>query len=164
MLAKDGIPSADDLHGVVPSLGRLERGPVAVIECFQEIPCNPCADACPRGAITMPGNISAQPNFDESKCNGCGICVTRCPGLAIFIVDFSYSDTEAMIKIPYEFSPLPQKGEEVEAIDRAGRTAGLACVFRVQQQSNRTTVLWLAVPKNIALNVRNIRRKRGVMS
>lgn len=164
MLAKDGIPSADDLHGGFPSSGRLEPGPVAVIECFQEIPCNPCADACPRGAITMPGNISARPNFDESKCNGCGICVTRCPGLAIFIVDFSYSDTEALIKIPYEFSPLPHKEEEVEAIDRAGKTAGFARVFRVQQQSNKTTVLWLALPKNIALNVRNIRRKRGKIS
>ena len=164
MLTKDGIPSAEDLCGVTPLAGRLEQGPVAVIECFQEIPCNPCADACPRGAITMPGNISARPTFDESKCNGCAICVTRCPGLAIFIVDFSYSDSEAMLKIPYEFSPLPAAGEVVEALDRAGKAAGCARVLRVQQQANKTTVLWLAVPKNIALDVRNIRRKLGAIS
>jgi Fe-S-cluster-containing hydrogenase component 2 len=164
MLAKDGIPSAEDLCGVTPMLGRLEQGPVAVVECFQEIPCNPCADACPRGAITMSDNISARPTFDESKCNGCAICVTRCPGLAIFVVDFSYSTTEAMLKIPYEFSPLPKAEEEVEALDRAGKVAGYARVLRVQQQTNKTTVLWLAVPKNIALDVRNIRRRLGVIS
>jgi len=164
MLTKDGIPSAEDLCEVTPPAARLKQGPVAVIECFQEIPCNPCADACPRGAITMPGNISSRPVFDESKCNGCGICVTRCPGLAIFILDYAYSETEAMLKIPYEFSPLPETGEEVEAVDRAGQIAGCASVARVQQQANKTTVLWLTVSKNIALDVRNIRRKRGAIS
>lgn len=112
----------------------------------------------------MPGNISAKPTFDESKCNGCGICLTRCPGLAIFIVDFSYSLAEAMVKIPYEFCPLPESGEEVEALDRAGKFAGVAHVLRVQQQANKTTVLWLIVPKEIALDVRNIRRKREAIA
>ena len=87
MLEKDGIPSPFDLQKVLPLAERLQQGPVAVIECFQGIPCNPCADACPRGAITMLGSISELPDFDEAKCNGCGICVTSCPGLAIFIVD-----------------------------------------------------------------------------
>lgn len=164
MLTKDGIPSVEDLSAVTPPTKRLNKGPVAVIECFQEIPCNPCADACPSGAITMPGNISARPTFDENKCNGCGICVTRCPGLAIFVVDFSYAATEAMLKIPYEFCPLPENGEEVQVLDRAGKAAGVARVIRVQQQANKTTVLWLAVSKDIALDVRNIRRKMGAMS
>jgi len=112
----------------------------------------------------MPDNISARPNFDDSKCNGCAVCVTRCPGLAIFIVDFSYSESEAILKIPYEFRPLPEAGQEVDALDRAGKAAGTARVLRVQQQSNKTTVLWLAVPKNIALDVRNIRRKMEAFS
>jgi Fe-S-cluster-containing hydrogenase component 2 len=137
---------------------------VSSIECFNEILCNPCADASPRGAITMADNISARPTFDESKCNGCAMCVTRCPGLAIFIVDFSYSTVEAMLKIPYEFNPLPQAEEEVEALDRAGKIVGCARVLRVQQQANKTTVLWVALTKNIALDVRNIRRKLGVIS
>ena len=162
MLAVDGIPTNEDLQAVAPAPGRLQQGPVAVIECFQQIPCNPCAEACPRGAITMPGSISERPLFDEAKCNGCGICVTRCPGLAIFVIDYDWSPVAALLKIPYEFSPLPVSGEVVEAIDRAGKPVGAATVQRVQQQANRTTVPWLAVDKTIAMDVRNIRRRKEV--
>ena len=162
MLAVDGIPTNEDLRAVLPEPGRLKQGPVAVIECFQQIPCNPCAEACPRGAITMPGSISERPLFDEAKCNGCGLCVTRCPGLAIFVVDYNWSPVAALLKIPYEFAPLPASGEVVEAIDRAGKTVGAATVQRVQQQANRTTVLWLAVEKTIAMDVRNIRQRKEV--
>ena len=66
MLAIDGTATAEDLQLVLPTPERQRRGPVAVIECFQEIPCNPCADACPRGAITMPENISQRPAFSTS--------------------------------------------------------------------------------------------------
>ena len=162
MLAVNGIPTTEDLRDVLPADERLKQGPVAVIECFQQIPCNPCAEACPRGAITMPGSISERPLFDEAKCNGCGLCVTRCPGLAIFVVDYDWSPVAALLKIPYEFAPLPASGEVVEAIDRAGKTVGAATVQRVQQQANRTTVLWLAVDKTIAMDVRNIRRRKEV--
>jgi len=160
MLAVDGIPTTEDLQAVLPAPGRLKQGPVAVIECFQQIPCNPCAEACPRGAITMPISISERPLFDETKCNGCGLCVTRCPGLAIFVVDYDWSPVAALLKIPYEFAPLPEAGEVVAAIDRAGKIIGAATVQRVQQQANRTTVLWLAVDKTIAMDVRNIRRRK----
>ena len=162
MLAVDGIPTNEDLQAVLPASGRLKQGLVAVIECFQQIPCNPCAEACPRGAITMPGSISERPLFDETKCNGCGICVTRCPGLAIFVVDYDWSPEAALLKIPYEFAPLPEPGEVVGAIDRAGKNIGAATVQRVQQQANRTTVLWLSVDKAIVMDVRNIRRRKDV--
>ena len=162
MLAVNGIPTTEDLRAVLSADERLKQGPVAVIECFQQIPCNPCAEACPRGAITMPGSISERPVFDESKCNGCGLCVSRCPGLAIFVVDYDWSPMAALLKIPYEFAPLPASGEVVEAIDRAGKSVGAATVQRVQQQANRTTVLWLAVDKTVAMDVRNIRRRKEV--
>ena len=110
----------------------------------------------------MPGSISERPLFDETKCNGCGICVTRCPGLAIFVVDYDWSPEAALLKIPYEFAPLPEPGEVVGAIDRAGKTIGAATVQRVQQQANRTTVLWLSVDKAIVMDVRNIRRRKDV--
>ncbi|QJW44353.1 hypothetical protein HA075_22045 [bacterium BFN5] len=48
-------------------------GPTAIFECLQPIPCNPCADACPRGAITVK-EINDCPTLDKERCNGCGIC------------------------------------------------------------------------------------------
>ena len=39
--------TAEDLAKVLPSEERLNKGPVAITECFQEIACNPCVAACP---------------------------------------------------------------------------------------------------------------------
>jgi len=51
MLEKTGVPTAADIESVFPSEERLANGPVAVIECYQNIPCNPCFTACNRNAI-----------------------------------------------------------------------------------------------------------------
>ncbi|MDR3564904.1 MAG: 4Fe-4S binding protein [Negativicutes bacterium] len=142
-----------------PSLARLAAGPVAIIECRQNIPCNPCVDACMRGAIKPFSDINDCPELDVSRCNGCGACLAHCPGLAIFVADYSYSPTQALIKIPYEFSPVPQPGDVVEALDRAGRTVGEAEVIKIQEYKNKTRVLALAVPRELGMEVRHIRRR-----
>ncbi|NLW17740.1 MAG: 4Fe-4S binding protein [Firmicutes bacterium] len=159
MLKSTGIPTPADLAQVYPDKQRLERGPVAIIECFQSIPCNPCATACPRGAILPFADINDRPQLDAEKCNGCGLCVVNCPGLAIFVVDMAYSEKEALLKMPYEFLPLPQPGAVVTALNRAGQAVGTGTVIRVQSPPafERTALIHLAVAKDLAHEVRNIK-------
>lgn len=158
MLKNTGIPTQADLQQVYPSAERLAQGPVAIIECFQRIPCNPCATACRRGAILPFADINNQPQLNAERCNGCALCVASCPGLAIFVLDLAYSEDNALIKLPYEFLPLPRVGVTVAALSRAGEVIGRGTVIQVQNPPtfDRTAVIHLAVDKDIAHEVRNI--------
>jgi len=97
------------------------------------------------------------PEIDFELCNGCGVCVSKCPGLAIFVVDQTYSEKAALVKIPYEFLPLPEKGEVVDALDRKGETVGKARVVDVLKFKDKTCVINIAVPKELSMDIRNIR-------
>lgn len=159
MLINTGIPAKEDVAAVTPPEDRFSQGPVAIVECFQEIPCNPCVEACRRGAIIPLKDINDLPKVDFGKCNGCGLCIVQCPGLAIFVVDKTYSDTHAVVRLPYEFLPLPERGQFAAGLDREGKERGLFEVVRVipGAAKNKTTTVWLAVPKELAMDVRNIR-------
>lgn len=156
MLEKTGIPTKEDIESITPSEERRKKGPVAVIECFQKIPCNPCYTSCKFGAIKEFEDINDRPVVDFDKCTGCGVCVVNCPGLAIFIIDETYSDTEALVKIPYEFIPLPEEGSYVTALNREGKPVCRAKVVKVQnaKSQDRTPVVSLAVPKEFSMEVR----------
>ena len=160
MLEKTGVPTAEQINSVFPGQERLEKGPVAIIECFQNIPCNPCNTACKQNAIQPFQDINDRPAIIEENCNGCGLCLTKCPGLAIMVVDLNWEETRAMIKIPYEFTPLPEKGETVHALNREGSVVTDAEVIRVQNPSSfdKTPIVSFAVPKEFVKQVRNIRR------
>jgi Fe-S-cluster-containing hydrogenase component 2 len=148
-LTSCGIAGQPDIDSVWPSEKRLQQGPVVVVECFQEIPCNPCETSCPRNAITVGENINSLPRVDHGQCNGCTLCVARCPGLAIVVVNAAYSETESTVTIPYEFLPLPEKDSQVEALDREGRGCCPARVLKVvnTKAQGRTPLVTLAVPK-----------------
>ena len=163
MLINDGIPTKDDLAKITPTAGRFAKGPVAIIECFQEIPCNPCVKACKRGAISMPGNINDIPVVDALLCNGCGICISLCPGLAIFVVDKTYTEELALVKLPYEYVPVPEAGQYVTALDRAGVKQGSFEVIKVTSggKKNKTYTVSLAVPQELAMEVRDIQVGRS---
>ena len=148
-----GVITLKDIQ--LPSKERLEKGPVAVIECPQSIPCDSCVEACPFCAISM-NDINDLPKIDFEKCTGCGACIGKCPGLAVFVVDMTYSDNEALIKIPYEFN-IPKIGDTVKALDRKGDVKGDAKVIRVVKEKDKTAVVSIAVKKNLAMEVRNIR-------
>ena len=157
MLERTGIPTDDDLEKVIPDKKRLAQGPVVIIECFQKIPCDPCAISCKLGAIKPFKDINDLPIVDFDKCTGCGICISSCPGLAIFVIDENYSDEKSLIKLPHEMLPLPEKGEDVYALDRAGSILGKAKVVRVLKIKDKTNVISLEVPKSMAMKARSIK-------
>jgi Fe-S-cluster-containing hydrogenase component 2 len=139
----------------MPSKERLEKGPVVIIECDEDIPCDPCVESCKIKAIAKE-SLTAAPIVDYEKCTGCGLCVASCPGLAIFVVDCSRED-KALVYIPYEMLPVPQKGDKGDALDRCGEKIGSAEVAKVRKGTRGTTILGILVEKNLAMNVRSIR-------
>ncbi len=147
---KTGILTKKDLK--LPTKKQLEKG-VAILECVQEIPCDPCVESCPVHAISMK-DINAPPINDFTKCIGCTKCVGVCPGLAIFVVKVK-GDT-AWVTMPYEFVPVPQVGQTVEALDRTGKVRGKALVKKIVKQG-KTIVVTIELNSRLAMDVRNIR-------
>lgn len=127
-----------------------------VIECFQPIPCNPCETSCPTGAIVVGDNINNPPKIDYEKCTGCGICAISCPGLAIFMIQEDYKGNKSLIGVPYEFLPLPQKGDVVLALDRDGNIVSDAVVEKVIKSKNLTNLVYISIDRDLAHSVRQI--------
>ncbi len=156
-LSKRGYISEETLSNYpgIPSLNRRRRGPVVVIECIQDIPCNPCEASCKVDAITVGEDITNLPHIDEEKCIGCLSCIHICPGQAIFVVDESFED-KARVTLPYEFFPLPGKEEIVTALDRSGKKLGDALIVaaRKTKRMDQTAVITMEVPKEWAMKAR----------
>lgn len=141
----------------LPSAERRAKGPYAMVECFQHIPCNPCSTSCHFGAIRPMADINELPQVDYDKCTGCGLCAAHCSGLAIFIINEAFSETETEILIPFEYLPHPTKGDIVDAVDRSGKTVTKARVQEIRQFPDRTTLLGIVVEDAFAQTVRGIR-------
>lgn len=161
-IAYTGIPSADELAVCpgVPTETRMKKGRVAVIECVQQIPCNPCECACPVGAITIGDQITNLPIIDGEKCTGCGLCIVRCPGLAITVVNKALNESEASVDFPFEYIPLPAEGEIVDAVGRDGQPVCKGRILKVKKLSSYggTTVISMALPAEFADTVRSMKR------
>ncbi len=145
----------------LPSEERFMKGPVAVIECVQEIPCNPCERACKFGAIEIGQPITKLPHLIEEKCVGCGVCVSRCPGLAIFILNKNYSENTGTVAFPYEYYPTPEVGEEREAVNRRGEVICTGEIIKVMnpQSFDYTPVVTIEIPREFTDEVRSIKRR-----
>ena len=63
------------------------------------------------------------------------------------------------MRIPYEFLPVPKPGQKVSGLNRAGEALGQFEVTRVQMgaKQNKTNIVWLVVPQELCMEVRNIR-------
>lgn len=161
MLLIKGVATEEDLNKVLPTEERMSQGPVAVFECFQEIPCNPCESSCFRGAVNIGEDINTIPQVDHNICNGCSSCVGACPGLAVFIVDKSGSGDTGKLTIPYEFSPLPNEGDMVLGLDRSGIPVAECEVVKVRnnQRLDRTALITVELSKEKINLVRFIKVK-----
>lgn len=116
----------------------------------------------PLGAIKVETLISL-PELDENKCVGCGSCIPNCPGLAIFLVDYNFSEDEALIFFPYEFLPSPEVGSIVDATDRSGKSITKGRVIKVlkNKKYDNTEIISIAVLKKYANEVRGIAIPKG---
>nr|WP_205407913.1 FAD-dependent oxidoreductase [Acidaminococcus timonensis] len=128
-----------------------------VIECTQNIPCNPCQDVCPAHCIKVGSNITALPSLEkDAKCLGCGLCVASCPGQAIFLLQEKKAEGTAEITLPYEFLPLPAVGAKGIALGRNGQKVCDAEVVAVKSLPafDKTSLLTMKVPIAYAMKAR----------
>lgn len=143
--------------------GSLTRECNAVIECYQEIPCDVCELVCHKGAIKVGSPLTKVPIFDSEKCSGCGLCVVACPGLAIFLVDPNFTENEAIITFPYEYLPLPKVGSIVNVVNRLGMVVGKGRVLEVRdaKKFDATRLITVTVSKQLVQEVRGIVKPKG---
>ena len=83
-----------------------------------------------------------------------------CSGLAIFVIDKTYSETEGTVSFPFEYLPLPNPGDTVDALSRAGEFICKGTIVRVKNtaKNDHTPVVTMAVPKKYCDDVRTMRR------
>ena len=151
-LLKNGYIEPEELKAFPAASGKI-HGIHPVIECTQNIPCNPCQDACPFGCILVGSDIIRIPEINtEKKCGGCGNCVASCSGQAIFLVNEDFEPGYASIGIPYEFLPLPEKGMKGKALDRSGKPVCDAEIVsvRMNDSMDKTALLTMKVPVEFA--------------
>ena len=128
-----------------------------MLSAYPQIPVQPAA----LWGILL-ADINDLPQINYDKCIGCGLCIASCPGLAIFVLDMTYSKDKALIKLPYEVLPLPRPGQLVTALNREGREVAQTEVIKVQKTKQKTYIISIIVPKELALVVRNIKVKESL--
>lgn len=133
-----------------------------VIRCPQEIPCDPCTEACVKQSIMIrEATMKGRPLF-EGGCLGCTNCVAVCPGLAITLVDKRYdpSGENALVVIPWE---LPEgtivPGQEVVTSGPEGEVIGRGKVIALKGSDwqDRRSLMSIEVPSIEANKVAGIR-------
>jgi len=141
-----------------PTDERRQKGAYVVIECPEKIPCDPCVDACTQGAISIPGSMIELPQVDYEKCTGCLLCIAKCPGLAIFVIDETPED-HSIVYIPYELLPRPKKGDIAIGLDHEGKERCEIKITKVldSRKFDRCAVIGFSVPKDLVNDVRFIK-------
>lgn len=160
-LFNSGVLTVERIETVKPpkDLWEIKRNGLVIIECPQRIPCNPCYESCPTGAILPFEDINDIPLVDYTKCIGCGRCVAKCPGLACFVADLTWgAENQALMKLPYEMLPKPEPGDDVVCLDRVGSEVSQGKVINITEPwEDSTMVVHVVVPKDRVMDIRNIK-------
>ena len=154
-LLKAGHLEKDELKNYPGMIKKAGVHPV--IECTQNIPCNPCQDACKFGCISIGDKITSLPIVvPEADCRNCGMCVASCSGQAIFLIDEEYEENFASITMPYELLPYPEQGTIGKGLDRSGKEVCTATVLGIKTSPafDKTALLTVKVPKEKVDEVR----------
>ncbi len=132
---KDFVPkelmkplTADDFKG---------REKKVIISCPQDIPCNPCEAACKFDAIKIGENMTERPSVDFEKCSGCGLCIPKCPGRAIKVLQYNYSEEESALTIPFEFGETFKKDDAISVRNKAGQIICSGKILRVMSAKDK---------------------------
>ena len=132
------------------------------LHCAQEIPCNPCSEACVLQSIKIKdASIIGTPQF-EGDCLGCARCITLCPGLSITLIDKRYDKTKktARIVIPWEMPDGKIKiGEELTTTGIDGEIIGKGKIIAIKlaKWQNKRKLVSLEIPYEDADKIVNIR-------
>jgi Fe-S-cluster-containing hydrogenase component 2 len=158
MLEQNGIATKEMFEKLLPTVERRKQGPYVVMECYEEIPCDPCVTGCSRKAVSMV-DINALPVVNQDMCNGCTRCVGICPGLACFVIDETVGDGKVKIVLPHEMLPVPEANIVVDALGRDGSVVGEAQVLKVMsgKSLDRTNLISILVDEELLYDVRSIR-------
>jgi NADPH-dependent 2,4-dienoyl-CoA reductase/sulfur reductase-like enzyme/Pyruvate/2-oxoacid:ferredoxin oxidoreductase delta subunit len=141
-----------------PDLPKLGKKVYPLIRCVQEIPCNPCADSCPRNSIAIQGDsIMGNPVFN-GDCIGCANCVAVCPGLAISLImpEYDAESKTSLIVLPYELETIDLvAGRRVETVDMEGNAIGRGTIvaFRTSNIDAKRKIVSVEVPADEAYSV-----------
>lgn len=109
--------------------------PVASLECFENVPCRACADACPENAIEIT-RITDLPKLLEDKCAGCGACVAVCPaGAAVMVRDLAVQQ-KARYFFPDDSKEFWKAGKQVQLLNRKGDVLGTGRVVSAMTYEN----------------------------
>lgn len=161
LLFNSGVLLKERPGAIVPphEIWKRKKNGFVIIECPQNIPCDPCSASCPTGAILPFEKITDLPRIDYSKCTGCSLCVAVCPGLACFVIDLTYGmEDQALIKLPYEMLPRPQQDEEVMCLGRTGEELCKGKVISITEPfKDRTFVVSVLVVESMVTDIRAVR-------
>jgi glycine/D-amino acid oxidase-like deaminating enzyme/Fe-S-cluster-containing hydrogenase component 2 len=134
-----------------PDPQRMKEKGFVLIDCLYGFACNPCAFACPHGAIAK-SSTSTVPEIDFAKCIGCMECVSQCPGLAIF----GYN-----LKKDWLFLPIEYEVEEKSAcylVDNMGKQLGEGIVEKILRKPNKTNIARI---RSLSLHGEELSKVRG---